>query len=402
MRILLVTSQTIPHVGGLSTHFQLLERSLRQNGMLAGVVTGRDIVPGFARYTSLCVSRFAGRDVARKRILESCLERLSEILRHTLQGRDSPGLIHCHDPLASAAAHFALRGAAASIPVVQTVHGPWSREALMGGAAPNGNQVTYIRGLEETAFATASHLIPVDHGQADILSDAFCVTSAKMTVISNGIDTASIARWSEAQLRVPIRQPYFVVPRRLVKKNGVEVALKALARLPSQAVLAISGDGPLRLQLERSADALGISHRVLFLGNLPPETLLPLMRGALGVLIPSVPADGVVEATSLAALEGMACGTPILVSDIGGLREIVSRAGIGFLFPPGDDVALASAMRELEAMPKDEMSALRSRTLQAASAFDVRPWFDAIRAVYVDALASAPSRTTLVQTPVCQ
>jgi glycosyltransferase involved in cell wall biosynthesis len=395
MRVLLISSQIIPHVGGLSTHFQLLERTLRKNGMLAGVITGRDCSGGLAHRVGLCVSRLVNADAALRRALNSSLERLSEALGHVLQNHGAPDLIHCHDPLAAVAAHQTL-GGGTSIPVIQTVHGPWSREALMGGAVPGGAQVTCIRRLEETAFSTASHFIPVDSGQAEILVADFRVPVDRISVIPNGVDTAAVAALSEMRLRRPGRQPYFVVPRRLVKKNGVEVALRALARRQSQAVLVVAGDGPLRAQLERTTRALNIVNRVRFLGNAPPRILLPLMRRALGVVIPSIPADGVVEATSLAALESMACGTPILVSEIGGLREIVSRADVGFLFAPGDDAAFAAGMQHIEEMRDDELALLRRRTRQAAELFALQPWFDRIHAVYQNTLRAANSPAQLV------
>lgn len=387
MRVLLVSSQIIPHVGGLSTHFQLLERALEQSDALAGAVTGGDLHLGLAQKLSFAASRLGGADFARKRMLETFLQGLSETLQRTLDAGHTTDLIHCHDALASVAADLVLRRAAMSIPLIQTVHGPWSREALMGGAVPGGSHVSYIRYLEERAFAAATHLIAVDHGQAEILTSDFHVPTDRITVVPNGVDTTAIAALSAMPSQVDIREPYFVVPRRLVKKNGVGVALRAIAGLRSSTVLAVAGDGPLRAQLQHTAATLHIPERVRFLGNLPPAVLLPLMRKALGVVLPSVPVDGVIEATSLAALESMACGTPILASDIGGLREIVSKAGVGFLFPAGDAAALAAALREFDAMSTNEVAILRHRTRRAAAAFDLGHWFDATQAVYRNTLS---------------
>src|ERR1039457_3230715 len=322
MRILLVSSQIIPHVGGLSTHFQLLERTLGKSGTLSGAVTGGDIHFGLVQRVGLGLSRLANAEVGRATILDASLRRLSDKLQILLKGSEIPDVIHCHDALASVAAHQAVRSAAVSVPVVQTVHGPASREALMGGAAPGGAHVSCIRRLEEDAFGSATHLVAVDHGQAEILAADFRVPPGRITVIPNGIDAAATAALSERPSPLVLREPYFLVPRRLVKKNGVEVALRAIARLDSTTVLAIAGDGPLRPQLERTAAALNVLPRVRFLGNLPPAVLMPLMRRALGVVIPSVPVAGVVEATSLAALEGMACGPPNVVSETAGRWEI--------------------------------------------------------------------------------
>lgn len=395
VRVLLVSAQTIPHVGGLSTHFQLLERQLGRSAALFGVITGGDIHHGLAQALRLGISRLAGTDVTRRNSLEASVQCLSEKLQSMLRGGEIPDLIHCHDPLATVAAITASARAAISIPVIQTVHGPASREALMAGAVPGGAHVSFIRLLEQLAFAATAHIIAVDRGQAEILAVDFNVPPEKITVVPNGIDTAAIAGLSETSSPADIRQPYFVAPRRLVKKNGIEVALRATARLQSPAVLAVAGDGPLRPELERIAASLNVSHRVRFLGNLPHAALMPLMRRALGVVIPSVPVNGVVEATSLAALEAMACGTPILVSDIGGLREIVSQSAVGFAFPAGDEVALASAMGALEATPAGELAILRRRTSCAATAFDVNHWLSEIHAVYGKTLSAIePKRLT--------
>jgi glycosyltransferase involved in cell wall biosynthesis len=249
--------------------------------------------------------------------------------------------------------------------------------------------VSYIRRLEERAFASARSLIAVDHGQADILRSDFGVPAGKIDVAANGIDTAAIAALSEKPPTVDLPQPYFVVPRRLVKKNGIEVALQAMARRRSSTVLAVAGDGPLRGELERAAAALGIAERVRFLGNLPSAALMPLIRGARGVLIPSVPIDGVIEATSLAALETLACGAPLVASDIGGLREIMARSGVGFPFPAGDAAALARELEDLERLSPDALAHLRRGARQAAAAFDVRHWFAAIEKIYGNTLTSA-------------
>jgi len=253
----------------------------------------------------------------------------------------------------------------------------------MGGAKPGGAHVARIRALEEEAFTGATHLIAVDMGQARILADSFDVPSNKVTVIPNAVDAAGIATLSAGLGTSGIHEPYFVVPRRLVKKNGVDVAVQAMTLLQhSVSTLVIAGSGPLLDELRHSATNLNLAGRIVFLGDVATEALLPLMRRSSGVIIPSVPSEGVVEATSLAALEALACGAPLIASSIGGLSEIVSRAAAGFLFPPGDAIALAGIMRELEDTPLDRLDVLRKRSLAAAQLFDVHPWFEAIKAVY--------------------
>lgn len=75
---------------------------------------------------------------------------------------------------------------------------------------------------------------------------------------------------------------------------------------------------------------------------------MELMRQADVIVVPSVPAHGVVEATSIAALEGMALGKPVVASAIGGLVELIQSGQTGLLVPPGDARALARAVLSLE------------------------------------------------------
>src|SRR5262249_6359506 len=93
-------------------------------------------------------------------------------------------------------------------------------------------------------------------------------------------------------------------------------------------------------EIERS----GLSADVHLMGDVPPEEMPALYRLSDVVLIPSVPDEGVVEATSIAALEGMASGCVVIASDLGGLREIVSHGETGLLVSPGDPDAIARAI----------------------------------------------------------
>lgn len=82
-----------------------------------------------------------------------------------------------------------------------------------------------------------------------------------------------------------------------------------------------------------------------FLGAVERAEILRLMNECLGIIIPSVPFCGVVEATSIAALEGMSVGKPVFASNIGGLAELIEEGLTGFLFPAGDAEALAALLR---------------------------------------------------------
>lgn len=161
----------------------------------------------------------------------------------------------------------------------------------------------------------------------------------RVEALTNGVDT-ELFRPCEPALP-PGAGPRIVVPRRLFPKNGVDVLLRALPRIVEEVpgVEAVMiGDGPERRRLESMAVELGVGERVRFLGAQPNARMPALLSSAQVAVIPSR-----MEATSVAALEAMACGLPVVASEVGGLPEIVD-GGVGRLVPPGEPLALAEAV----------------------------------------------------------
>jgi glycosyltransferase involved in cell wall biosynthesis len=104
----------------------------------------------------------------------------------------------------------------------------------------------------------------------------------------------------------------------------------ALARLPGRCHLLLAGDGPTRAAVAAQAADAGVAERVHFLGNV--DDVRPVLAAAdLSVL-----ASTAVETFSMAMLESMAMGVPVIASRIGGLAEAVEPGVTGALFAPGD------------------------------------------------------------------
>jgi len=140
------------------------------------------------------------------------------------------------------------------------------------------------------------------------------------------------------------------VPRRLFIKNGVEYAIKALPliRKKVNAKLYLLGDGPEREKLFNLAKELDIEEHVFFMGNIPNSDMPGYISSADVILIPSL-----LEATSIAALESMACQKVICASNIGGLPEIITNE-YGRLSNPADSDDIAKKVLELLELPEDE------------------------------------------------
>lgn len=117
-----------------------------------------------------------------------------------------------------------------------------------------------------------------------------------------------------------------------------ETLLKAVALLPNNYSLRLVGHGDNELGVKQLCSNLGLEERVAFMGL---RMDIPDILESSDVIVLSSHWEGL----SLSSIEGMASGRPFVASDVDGLREIVSGAGV--LFPHGDEKALASAIREL-------------------------------------------------------
>ena len=115
-----------------------------------------------------------------------------------------------------------------------------------------------------------------------------------------------------------------IVPRRLFSKNGVEYLVRAMpyivAQVDAEAVLI--GDGPERTRLEELARELGVADRLSFMGKQPSAAMPGLLSSGDLAVFPSL-----MEATSVAALEAMACELPVAASRVGGLPGDRGRGG---------------------------------------------------------------------------
>ncbi len=373
--VVLVTSFSMPHVGGASSHFELLERELRARNLLSGAVTGSMASAWIGTRAAAALGVRAGWERPRAALLVGMVRSLARLLTTRIPIRKA--LFHCLDPLASCAALEVLRPGDA---VVQTVHGPLSKEVVDAGYRPGGAVERTLQALERRAFGRVDMLLPVDKGQAAILREEFHVPGDRLRIIRNAVDVDEVVRLSGGEARAASGRDTFVVPRRLVKKNGVEFAIRALAHAEAADFrLVIAGEGPEARRLKSIAKSCGVAERVRFPGPLDRARLLPMMKAACGVIVPSVPSGGVVEATSFAVLEAMAAGVPVIGSQIGGIAEILSSSDLGYLVPPGRPEAIARAMKDIHDLDEKARTGRVERAREHVTReFGIARWMAAI------------------------
>jgi glycosyltransferase involved in cell wall biosynthesis len=141
------------------------------------------------------------------------------------------------------------------------------------------------------------------------------------------------------------RDDVIVCAARLAPSKGQDVLISALAsgRGPLASVtVEFLGAGPALESLRQMAEDSGIAHRCRFLGHVSHGEVLVRMSRAKVTVLPSHQ-----EAFGLVNMESMSVGTPVIASQVDGIREIIRESVDGFLVPPGDPRALAEALGRL-------------------------------------------------------
>lgn len=151
---------------------------------------------------------------------------------------------------------------------------------------------------------------------------------------------------------------------RLVEKKGIQVLVDAVASLATPFRLRIVGEGPARGRIERAVADAGLRDRVELVGATTHAELPDEIASADVVVVPSVTdAGGDRDGLPNVVLEAMACGRPVVASDVGAISAAIRDGETGLLVPPGDARALARALERLWAHP-----GLRARLGEAARA----------------------------------
>lgn len=191
----------------------------------------------------------------------------------------------------------------------------------------------------ERVFSGADLLSVPTHRAADLLAAATTLGSAE--VVSCGID---LDRFTVARRRAAAESPTLLFVGRLEQEKHVDELLRAFARLPTtlRARLEIVGMGSLRPWLEALARALGLTGSVRFLGAVDDEELLDAYGRADVFVMP-----GTAELQSIAILEAMATGPPVVAADAMALPHLVRQDVNGRLYVPGDVENLAADLELL-------------------------------------------------------
>lgn len=345
MRILMFSWEYPPHVvGGLGEHVANLVPALGAQGVEVHLITPRWAGgPSEEQGENYTVHRvdpptFDAPDV------HTCawqtglaMEKHAENLWHSSGPFD---LIHAHDWLVAFAPAALKRSF--KVPLVSTIHATEkgrSRGALHSDLQQAINNTEWWLTYESWRVICASNYMAHEVGSF------FQVPSDKIDVIPNGVNADAFARWQgknlsafRAMYALPEEDIVFNVGR-IVQEKGSAVLIEAIPRVlrdHPRTKFVISGTGGFASTLKHRAWELGVADSVLFTGFIPDEDRDRLYSVASCAVFPSL-----YEPFGIVALQAMAAKTPVVVSEVGGLAEVVKHAETGITVYPNNPDSLA-------------------------------------------------------------
>ena len=153
---------------------------------------------------------------------------------------------------------------------------------------------------------------------------------------------------------------YALFVGRLSVEKGIDILLQAWQRLQQRIPLIIAGDGPLAGSVRDASDS---DDRIRWLGRVGSDEVYSLMHGAASLVFPSTWYEGM----PITLIEALACGTPVIASNLGAMADMVQHGKTGYHFDPGSPEALASAVADAFGTG-GRLSALRSNARRAFKA----------------------------------
>lgn len=279
---------------------------------------------------------------------------LSRLCWHLVVAR--PEVVHVHMSQRASVSRGLMVAAAArrvGVPVILHAHGSEFEHYLAALPARRKERVRY-------GIQSAAAVIVLSRSWERVFRDDVGVARERIHVLPNPVvlPSALPEKGSSAVFRV-------LSLGRLGSRKGTFDLLAALARLPvdirSRMRVVLAGDGALA-EVRRASVQLGVADVVELPGWVDETTRDALLDAAHAFVLPSHD-----EGLPMALLEAMARGLPVVTTPVGGIPELVTHDVDGLLVPPGDPVALASALASLSRSPE-----LRER-LGAAACARVQP-----------------------------
>ncbi|MFB5761709.1 glycosyltransferase family 4 protein [Paenibacillus medicaginis] len=382
MNILLATYWPIPHVGGVWPFMLQIKRELEKLGHTVDLFGN---APDSTKYHMVN----QGKEVSKESIFPMLSKNLNETTaplmhmdtwvynaeldRYCMElsaayfGLDHYDIIHTQDIISTRAMS---RVKSKHTALVATIHGSVAREIRLVNLDAGYRQSPiwkYYWALEHFGGVSTDATITSTNWLKNILVEEFAVPEQKISTFQYGLDFDQF--WSVCangtDMAAPPGKKVMICPARLVYIKGLHFLISALQQLKqrrSDWVCWIAGDGEKKEELMQQALQAGLGGDVLFLGS--REDVPALLQQADIFVHPSVQ-----DNMPFSVMEAQVSGLPAVVSNAGGLPEMVQHEVTGLVSPVGDVNALASQLEYL--LSRDDV---RAQMGAAAKAWGTAHW----------------------------
>jgi D-inositol-3-phosphate glycosyltransferase len=378
LRVAMLSYHTCPlavlggkDTGGMNVYVRELTRYLGQAGVHVDVFTRSqdDHVPHVLHdlgYGNRVVHIPAGPEVylPKGQLVDYLPEFAENIQKFTAQKGLSYDIIHSHYWMSGIAAEEL--GRPWKVPFVHMFHtlGMMKNRVARDDSEKEGQ---YRVGGEQQVLRAASQIIAATQAEQAQLEFLYHAPSARITVVPPGVDTHHFYPISLDEARgvigIPCESRMLLFVGRIEPLKGVDSLIRALAILRNNGTLAqhphclviIGGDPDATAdhltaemtRLQALCGELNLDDLVVFLGKRGQETLPYYYSSADALIMPSH-----YESFGMVALEAMACGTPVIASQVGGLPFLVKDGVTGYVVPDEDIDTLSQRLAVLISQPE--------------------------------------------------
>ena len=222
----------------------------------------------------------------------------------------------------------------------------------------------WYRPIDKWMYSRYKKVICISDSTEENLRKSIDCNSDKICTIYNGIDFESYDKASpiaKDSITPDINRQVIAMVAGFRYQKDQETLIRAMSYVPKDVELWLIGDGERRTIIEQCVKEKGLENRVRLLGI---RNDIPSILKTVDIVVQSSHWEGF----GLAAVEGMAAGKPVVASNVAGLSQVVSNAGV--LFPLGDDKALADILNKLLTDYK-YYNTVKGRCVKRAHKFDI-------------------------------
>ncbi len=361
MKILMLTWEYPPRiVGGIARVVHDLSKRLIKDGHEVTVITYRDgNVPEYENDKGVEVYRVDNYMIHPNNFIDWIMQLNFNMIAKATEVINKEGgfdVIHAHDWLVTYAAKSLKQSF--NLPMVATIH---ATEAGRNSGIHDDTQ-RYINDTEWLLTYEATEVIVNSNYMKGHVQGLFGLPFDKISVIPNGINLnnfTGIERDYDFRRRFAMdNEKIILYVGRLVYEKGVQHLISAMPKILNHyhdSKLVIAGKGGMIDELKSQVDSMGLSNKVYFTGYLNQKEVQKMYKCADVAVFPST-----YEPFGIVALEAMLAGIPTVVSDIGGLNEIVEHGVNGMKSYAGNPNSIADSVLSLLFDPQLAMNVTKN------------------------------------------